>query len=125
MSHIDPAGPQPPYLQIADDLTRKISAGELGPGDRLPSSRDMMAEYGVASMTVHLAINTLRERGLIVSSPGRGVYVQSSPGEGNVHQDETRTLGEEIQQLRGDLEVLTRQVASTQEPKAVHQLRQE
>ncbi|WP_152526342.1 GntR family transcriptional regulator, partial [Franconibacter pulveris] len=38
----------PRYQQIARQLTQAILSGELAPGSRLPSSRTMALEMGVA-----------------------------------------------------------------------------
>ena len=37
----------PIYLQIADDIKRKIVVGELHPGDKLPSNIDLALQYEV------------------------------------------------------------------------------
>lgn len=39
------------YEQIADNLRERISAGEFGPGDRLPSSRDLCEQWDVSRAT--------------------------------------------------------------------------
>jgi DNA-binding GntR family transcriptional regulator len=67
--------PRPPYTQIADALRQQIDAGELKPGDRLRSGRDLAREYGVAPMTVQSAVSVLRDEGRLVSWQGRGVFV--------------------------------------------------
>ncbi|GAB3950742.1 hypothetical protein GCM10027614_51630 [Micromonospora vulcania] len=36
----------PPYLRIVGELRRRITAGELGPGDRVPSTRQIVREWG-------------------------------------------------------------------------------
>ena len=35
----------PIYLQIADDIKRRIVIGELHPGDKLPSNTDLAVAY--------------------------------------------------------------------------------
>jgi DNA-binding GntR family transcriptional regulator len=77
MARIDPDDPRSPYHQIADDLRKAISAGDLRPGSRMKSSRELAVEYGVAAMTVHQAIRVLRDEGLVDSYQGRGVFVRS------------------------------------------------
>jgi GntR family transcriptional regulator len=72
---IDDSGPEPIYRQIADYIAGRIDAGELQPGMKLAAERDLAEEYGVAYLTVRRAIRLLRERGLIVTSVGRGNYV--------------------------------------------------
>lgn len=63
------------YVALADHVERRIRAGELQPGTRLPSERELAAEYGVAYMTVRRAAGVLRERGLIVTVHGKGTFV--------------------------------------------------
>lgn len=66
---------RPPYQQIADELLAQMASGELGPGDKLPSARDLMQLYDVANQTVQSALRVLRSQGLINSVPGRGTFV--------------------------------------------------
>jgi GntR family transcriptional regulator len=97
MVQIFPNDPRPPYVQIADELRRSIKAGELKPGDRLTSGRELAAEWGVAAMTVHQAIRVLREEELVVSAQGRGVYVRSA--------EDTRTADESSEPTEPDFAV--------------------
>jgi GntR family transcriptional regulator len=69
--------PRPPYVQAADELRREIRTGELKPGQKLPSVRQLSERFGVAQMTVNNALRMLREEGLTVSTPGRGTYVRT------------------------------------------------
>lgn len=71
--------PLPPYQLAAGKLRKQIQEGKLKPGDRLPSSRELRAELGIANATVHSALRVLREEGLVYSVPNRGTYV-SDPG---------------------------------------------
>src|SRR5690606_5367982 len=48
------------------------------PGDRLPSSREIMRRHGVSPITVSRAIARLAAEGLVISKPGSGVYVAPS-----------------------------------------------
>jgi GntR family transcriptional regulator len=72
---INPDGPVPIYVQVADYVAAKIASGQWAPGRRLPGERDLASEWGVAYLTVRRAMQELRERGLIVTSQGRGNYV--------------------------------------------------
>ncbi|ROO61586.1 GntR family transcriptional regulator [Micromonospora sp. Llam0] len=69
---------RPPSRRIADDLRLSIQAGELAPGDKLPSERDLAARYGTARNTAREAISILQGEGLVVAQHGRGVYVRTS-----------------------------------------------
>lgn len=75
---VDPDSPVLAYVQLADDLARKIEARELT--GRLPAERDLASEYGVAYGTVRRAMELLRDRGLVESVHGRGTFVSTEDG---------------------------------------------
>ena len=52
-----------------------ITTGEIGADEALPSLKRMIQETGLAQSTVQKAVRRLIEEGLVVSVPGRGVYV--------------------------------------------------
>ncbi|MFD7631696.1 PLP-dependent aminotransferase family protein [Streptomyces sp. NPDC059851] len=54
-------------------LRAEIAA--LEPGDRLPSSRELIARHGVGPVTVSRAIALLAAEGMVVTRPGSGTYV--------------------------------------------------
>ncbi|WP_443062656.1 GntR family transcriptional regulator [Streptomyces sp. NBC_00390] len=84
---VSPDDPRSAYVQIADDLRRKIATGALKAGQRLEGNAKMAEAYGVVSMTVRHALDILRDEGLIVSQQGRGTFVASDPPEGDSEQD--------------------------------------
>jgi GntR family transcriptional regulator len=69
---IDPDSPELAYVQVANDLARRITSGKLH--GRLPAERDLAVDYGVAYQTVRRAMEVLRERGLIRTVHGRGTF---------------------------------------------------
>lgn len=73
---IDRLSAVPTYRQLADELRRLISTGQLRRGDQLPSIHELMAETGLAQNTIRSAVAVLREEGLVVTAPGRGVFVK-------------------------------------------------
>jgi len=58
------------YRDIADSLAADILQQELEQGSRLPSVRDLAADYGVSAKTAHAAIRELQARGLVRSYRG-------------------------------------------------------
>ncbi|MFC4858984.1 PLP-dependent aminotransferase family protein [Actinophytocola glycyrrhizae] len=50
-------------------------AATLAPGDQLPSSRAIVARYGVSPVTVGRALARLAAEGTVVTEPGRGTFV--------------------------------------------------
>lgn len=66
--------------KIINDLTEKIESGELGPGDRLPSTAELRAQYDVSITVVRGAINWLKAKGMVEGMSGVGVFVAEKPG---------------------------------------------
>lgn len=83
----------PTYRRIADDIAARIARGDLAPGDRVPSTRQLMAAYGVAMATATRVIGTLRDRGLVQARPGVGTVVSvDGPAEGSAAPDRDRVV---------------------------------
>lgn len=66
---------------IASTISRLITTGDLAPGDRLPTVRDLAHDLGVSPATVSHAWQTLAAAGLITSRGRSGSFVRSTPRE--------------------------------------------
>lgn len=73
------AGPVPRYAQLADLWRNRIARGAWPHGHRLPSLEALMAEFGVARVTVRQAIDLLAREGLVSPQQGRGTFVTGAP----------------------------------------------
>lgn len=65
----------PIYEQIENQIREMILSGELSTGECLPSIRFMAKELRVGIVTVKRAYEDLCNEELLVSMPGKGVYV--------------------------------------------------
>lgn len=65
----------PIYKLVANDIKRRIDAGELKPGHAIPSETELMAEHQIARITARLAIRHLREQGIVYTIQGTGSFV--------------------------------------------------
>ena len=72
----DLAEGQLPSRRIADAIRALITAGELAPGDQLPSERELARRFGTARNTAREAIRLLTEEALVTAQHGRGVFVR-------------------------------------------------
>ncbi|WP_374112137.1 GntR family transcriptional regulator [Pseudonocardia sp. TRM90224] len=66
---------RPPYVRIAGEVRRRIVAGELQVGDRLPSTRAVTREFGVTLATAAKALDVLSDDGLVRAVPRVGRIV--------------------------------------------------
>lgn len=72
--------PGPIYQRIADEIDVRIRSGDLQPGDRVPSIRQIADSWNVAIATATRVISALRERGLVEAKVGSGTVVSASVG---------------------------------------------
>jgi putative hydrolases of HD superfamily len=69
--------PEPPYMQIADDIRRQIRSGQLRDGDLIPSTRQLARAWKVAPPTAAKALRLLRSEGYVRGVPGAGTVVRA------------------------------------------------
>lgn len=78
---IDKMSRKPIYEQLVEGLEREIVTGLLGPKAQLPSIRELSSVLGVNPNTVQKALGELDRLGVVVSAPGRGVFVAEDAAE--------------------------------------------
>jgi GntR family transcriptional regulator len=66
---------EPIYRQLMDQVRRLIAAGQLAPGDSLPSVRDVAETFAVNPMTVSKAYSLLEAAGVLARQRGLGMVV--------------------------------------------------
>ncbi|MEO3923494.1 GntR family transcriptional regulator [Micromonosporaceae bacterium B7E4] len=66
---------EPPYLRIVAEIRRRIADGELRPGDRVPSVRQLARDWNVALATATRALTTLSQQGAVRAQPRVGTVV--------------------------------------------------
>lgn len=77
--HVDSRSPTPLYAQIASRLRIAVAAGELRPGDALPSVRRLAAQLRVNPATVVQAYRDLEAEGFVEMRQGAGTFVRELP----------------------------------------------
>lgn len=77
------------YMGMRDNIAARIAAGDLQPGDKLPSERSLQAELGVARGTIREGLFQLEAEGVIYRRDRSGWYVSPPP----VVYDPTRWEG--------------------------------
>jgi GntR family transcriptional regulator len=74
--HIDPRSPTPLYAQIAGRLKVAVAAGELRPGESLPSVRQLAARLRLNPATIAQAYRELESEGFVEMRQGSGTFIK-------------------------------------------------
>jgi DNA-binding transcriptional regulator YhcF (GntR family) len=75
---IDPDNSVPPFEQLRTQVAAMTVAGELEPGQKLPTVRQLAADLGLAANTVARAYRELEADGVISTQGRRGTFVRST-----------------------------------------------
>jgi GntR family transcriptional regulator of arabinose operon len=73
---VDKSNLMPRYLQVKDILERMVRSGEIRPGDRIPSERDLAKSLDVSQMTVNKAVGLMVREGWLRRELGNGTFVR-------------------------------------------------
>lgn len=65
----------PIYMQIMNRVRDAVASGELAPGERVASVREMAADFEVNPNTMQRALNELEREGLLISERTAGRFV--------------------------------------------------
>ena len=68
----------PLYEQLFILLRRVIEYGELHPGDKLPSERDLAYRHGISRDTVRKAVDLLEQSGYVHRHHGKGTLINTN-----------------------------------------------
>jgi GntR family transcriptional regulator len=72
--------PRALYLQVIEQIQRRVAVGNLPPGTELPSIRQLAADLSVSVITIKRAYLELERDGTITTRQGKGSIVSDTPG---------------------------------------------
>jgi len=93
---IDIEDPNPPFAQLIEQIKQAVSSGKLGPGDPLPSIRQLANDLELNNKTVAKAYRLLERDSVIQSRGYRGTFVHPE-GRSNSAVDLNAWAVEELQ----------------------------
>ncbi|MBK9127926.1 MAG: GntR family transcriptional regulator [Phycisphaerales bacterium] len=73
---VDRRDPTPKYIQAREILIDAIRSGQLAPGAKLPSTKEISSLFNVSLITAHRAMEGLVESGWLRREVGRGTFVR-------------------------------------------------
>jgi len=119
---------RPIYLQIIEQIKRRIAVGDWGEGQALPSIRQLAVDLQISVITVKRAYLELEREGVIVTQQGRGSRVAPTAGLGlRIQQEELQKhleqairlsslLGIEHKELEGRLREVSDNITAKETP---------
>lgn len=90
--NIDPESSVPIYIQIEDSIHSLIAAGQMHPGEQLPTIRELAADIRVNLNTVARAYFELDREGVISTQRGKGTFVSGIPDEKQIAEKRQKLL---------------------------------
>ncbi|MFC5140312.1 GntR family transcriptional regulator [Actinomycetospora rhizophila] len=70
---------RPLYEQVAEHIRARVASGELRPGDKVPSQRELKEEFGIQTATANQAVALLKSWGVVETRVGSYTRVAEHP----------------------------------------------
>ncbi len=92
---------KPIYLQVVEDITSRIIAGQIEPGSKLPSSRELAVEYTINPNTASRVYAELERRGIAFTRRGIGTFVAEGDVDDLRRERIEKVAAEFVESMRG------------------------
>lgn len=98
--NLDRSLPVPVGAQLRGQIEYSVAVGDLKPGQRLPTVRELADSLGVSPVTVSNVYRCLQAKGIVTSTVGRGTFVNAitglEPGRGGAQAEVQRAIDQLI-----------------------------
>ena len=94
------------YVEIADDIRRRIRNGEVDDDGRIGTFGSLEGDYSAAKGTIDKALGLLRDEGVVVTIAGKGIFATGAGSVPKSADDRVAALESEVATLHGELGVL-------------------
>src|SRR5215813_8880969 len=95
--HLDARSGVPTYLQLAQQVRQAVRLGLLGPGDQLPTVKEVVSQLAINPNTVLKAYRELEHAGVAEGRRGVGTFISEEQAE-PLPIDEVKELRTALQQ---------------------------
>jgi GntR family transcriptional regulator len=103
---VDSRSPTPIYAQLDRAIRAAIATGQIGPGSKLPTVRQMAVDLAVNANTVARVYAQLERDGILETQRGVGTFVRDAPAPQAARAHRERELRALIQRFIGDAALL-------------------
>lgn len=80
---------KPKFIAISEQIIKKITSGELLPGDQIPSENDLIKTFNISNTTARKVLLEIESKGLAKRIKGKGTFVLNQTPEHRL----VRTIG--------------------------------
>ncbi|GHF10465.1 hypothetical protein GCM10017786_50170 [Amycolatopsis deserti] len=94
---------------IAGQLRERILAGDLKPGERLPSTRELVAQHGGSRTTANQALRLLAAEGLVALREKSAAVVLAPEDAGKTPESRLADARTELLELRDEVRTIRHQ----------------
>jgi len=101
LNSINPKSAVPIYRQIMDQIRRRVAAGLLVPGERLPSVRELAGQLLINPTTAARVDRDLEREGLLETRRGEGTYI-AADATALARSERSRLLRERLEEVAGE-----------------------
>ena len=87
---VQPQPGKPLYLAAKERIREAIDAGVFGPGEQMPSTKELSVQLKISLVTAHRALQELVNAGILQRSQGKGTFVHQAYLEGRPTTGDSR-----------------------------------
>lgn len=91
------------YRRIADDLRKRIDAGEWPVDTQMPTYAELQAHYEASKGTIDKALGVLRDLGVAETIHGMGTFVRTPPPSESELVARVEKLSQRLQAVEQDV----------------------
>jgi len=99
MLTVDPALSTPLFEQLRDQIIGQIASGELAPGDKLPSVRQLASDLEMAPNTVARTYKELEAAGYLQTRGRNGTTVAEDTSGNDTHRKAARLTADYLERM--------------------------
>src|SRR5215510_5189754 len=99
---VDANDPTPIYAQLERGIRAAIAIGRLGPGEQLPTVRQLAVDLRINANTVARVYGELERAGVLETRRGVGSFVSTTPAQAQPKRDKDRRLQTFVTRILSD-----------------------